>query len=101
MISILFILSAERGIARFDIQSLFFFCKKVFICSSDGRGNCINVFYKLDRFSEDIALDAKGSLPKVEKIFQEIVKENKWKYKITKNADTVFRMMIDYGGKMI
>ncbi|MDU1066576.1 MAG: nucleotidyl transferase AbiEii/AbiGii toxin family protein [Negativicoccus succinicivorans] len=58
-------------------------------------------FYKLDPFSEDIDLDAKGSLPKVEKILQEIIKENKWKYKITKNADTVFRMMIDYGGKMI
>ena len=86
---------------RFGIQSLFYFAKRSLFAHLMEGETALMFFHKLDRFSEDIAIDAKGSLPKVKKILQEIIKKNKWKYKITKNADTVFRMMIGYGGKMI
>lgn len=62
-------------------------------------GTALMFFYGLDRFSEDIDLDARGSLEKVEKVLQKTITENQWKYRVTKNTDTVFRMMIDYGSK--
>lgn len=62
-------------------------------------GTALMFFYHLDRFSDDIDLDARGSMIKAEKSIQYIAGQNGWKYRITKNTDTVFRMMIDYGGK--
>lgn len=62
-------------------------------------GTALMFFYGLNRFSEDIDLDARGSLEKVEKVLQKTITENQWQYRVTKNTDIVFRMMIDYGGK--
>ena len=53
---------------RFDIQSLFSFAKRSSFAHLMEGETALMFFHKLDRFSEDIALDAKGSSPKVEKI---------------------------------
>ncbi|WP_276892086.1 nucleotidyl transferase AbiEii/AbiGii toxin family protein [Dialister micraerophilus] len=60
-------------------------------------GTALMFFYNLDRFSEDIDLDAKHSVSKIENLLKPLIKQKNWKYNVTKNTDTVFRIMIDYG----
>lgn len=58
----------NEELQRFDIQSLFSFAKRSSFAHLMEVETALMFFHKLDRFSEDIALDVKESLPKVEKI---------------------------------
>ena len=62
-------------------------------------GTSLLLYYNLDRFSEDIDLDSISSNPNISNDIEKIIKEKNWNYRIAKNIDTVFRVMIDYGGK--
>lgn len=51
--------------------------------------------YNLDRFSEDIDLDA-TSKRKIEKIVEDFCNEKHYTYRVPKDTDTTKRYMIDY-----
>ena len=58
-------------------------------------GTSLLTCYNLDRFSEDIDLDAKGSR-NIKKIIDDFCKENNYTYRIAKDTDIVKRFMINY-----
>lgn len=58
-------------------------------------GTALLACYNLDRFSEDIDLDAK-SKRNISKIIDEFCKKNGYTYTIPKNTDTTKRFMIQY-----
>ena len=62
-------------------------------------GAALMLFYHLDRRSETLELDTKGSLAKVEKVLPKIAKENRWKYHVLESTDSAVRIIIDYGGQ--
>lgn len=74
----------NEELQRFGTQSLFYFAKRSLFAHLMEGETALMFFYKLDRFSEDIAIDAKGSLPKVKKILQEIIKKINGNIKLLK-----------------
>ncbi len=58
-------------------------------------GTSLLVCYQLDRFSEDIDLDAKSNR-NIKKIIDDFCELNNYKYRIAKDTDTVKRFMINY-----
>lgn len=58
-------------------------------------GTSLLACYKLDRFSEDIDLDAKSN-QNIKKIIDEFCKSRNYEYRIAKDTETVKRFMINY-----
>ena len=58
-------------------------------------GTALLLYYGLDRFSEDIDLDAFSDNMNI----YNKIKENNWEINVKKNTDTVYRIMLDYGAK--
>ena len=58
-------------------------------------GTALLLYYELDRFSEDIDLDAFSDNMNI----YNKIKENNWEINVKKNTDTVYRIMLDYGAK--
>lgn len=58
-------------------------------------GTSLLTCYNLDRFSEDIDLDARSN-KNIKKIIDEFCKINNYTYRIAKDTDTVKRFMINY-----
>lgn len=58
-------------------------------------GTALLLYYGLDRFSEDIDLDAFSDNMNI----CNKIKENNWEINVKKNTDTVYRIMLDYGAK--
>lgn len=62
-------------------------------------GTAILLYYNLSRFSEDIHLDAMTANMDISEKMERLCKEQNWSFSIKKNTPTVFRIIIDYGGK--
>ena len=62
-------------------------------------GTALMMYYGLDRFSEDIDLDAKTTKLDISKQIEQLAKKEGWNTNIKKNTDTTFRIMIDYNGR--
>ncbi len=62
-------------------------------------GTALSLFYGLNRYSEDIDLDAKSNNMNVAKLLKSNLKFKDYNISIKKDTDTVFRAMLDYGGK--
>ena len=60
-------------------------------------GTSLMLCYGLDRFSEDIDLDAFNTKEGIEPFVQEFCKSYKYTYRVAKNTETVKRYMIHYG----
>ena len=58
-------------------------------------GTSLLTCYNLDRFSEDIDLDARSN-KNIKKIIDDFCKQYKYTYRIAKDTDTVKRFMINY-----
>ena len=58
-------------------------------------GTSLLACYNLDRFSEDIDLDARSN-KNIKKIIDDFCKQYKYTYRIAKDTDTVKRFMINY-----
>ena len=58
-------------------------------------GTALLLYYGLDRFSEDVDLDAFSDNMNI----YNKIKENNWEINEKKNTDTVYRIMLDYGAK--
>ena len=58
-------------------------------------GTSLLACYNLDRFSEDIDLDAKGN-KNIKKIIEDFCKLHNYEYRIAKDTETVKRFMIKY-----
>lgn len=58
-------------------------------------GTALLLYYGLDRFSEDVDLDALSDNMNI----CNKIKENNWEINVKKNTDTVYRIMLDYGAK--
>lgn len=59
-------------------------------------GTSLLLYYGLDRYSEDVYLDSISSNPNILDNLKNIISKHNWNYRIAK--DTVFRIMLDYGG---
>lgn len=59
-------------------------------------GTSLMMCYSLDRFSEDIDLDAQRGNKKIEGIVDEFCKSHNYSYNVNKDTDTVKRFMIHY-----
>lgn len=62
-------------------------------------GTALNLYYNLDRFSEDIDLDCKSNNMNFINKLKYHKDFKKWHINIKKDTDMVFRAMIDYGAK--
>lgn len=58
-------------------------------------GTALLLYYGLDRFSEDVDLDAFSDNMNI----CNKIKENNWEINVKKNTNTVYRIMLDYGAK--
>lgn len=61
-------------------------------------GTSLMMCYGLDRFSEDIDLDAFNTKAGIEKFVDNFCNSYGYTYRVAKNTDTVKRYMIHYGG---
>ena len=61
-------------------------------------GTSLMMCYGLDRFSEDIELDAFNTKAGIEKFVDNFCSKYGYTYRVAKNTDTVKRYMIHYGG---
>lgn len=62
-------------------------------------GTSLMMCYNLDRFSEDVDLDAQRSNKNIERIVDEFCKKYNYSYNVNKDTDTVKRFMIHYTDK--
>lgn len=61
-------------------------------------GTSLLIYYGLDRYSEDIDLDSLSCNPNILESLIPVISKNNWNYRVAKDTDTVFRIMIDYRG---
>lgn len=75
--------------------------KKVLCALNDNfvlkGGTALSLYYGLNRYSEDIDLDAKSSNMHVAKLLKANKNFKDYNITIKKDTDTVFRAMLDYG----
>lgn len=77
--------------------------KKVLRSLSDNfvlkGGTALSLYYGLNRYSEDIDLDSKSNNMDIAKMLKSNRDFRDCNITIKKNTDTVFRVMLDYGGQ--
>lgn len=77
--------------------------KKVLHSLSDNfvlkGGTALSLYYGLNRYSEDIDLDSKSNNMDIAKMLKSNRDFRDCNITIKKNTDTVFRVMLDYGGQ--
>lgn len=62
-------------------------------------GTSLMMCYNLDRFSEDVDLDAQRGNKSIERIIDDFCKKYNYSYNVNKDTDTVKRFMIHYTEK--
>ena len=62
-------------------------------------GTALSLYYGLNRYSEDIDLDAKSNNMDITKLLKSNKNFRDYNITIKKDTDTVFRTMLDYGGQ--
>lgn len=85
----------EQKLRRLMSDFLQFLCKNTSAYILKG-GTALMLCYGLDRFSEDIVLDGKGSA--IIDLVDLYCKHNSYEYIIDENTETLKRCMIHYGG---